>query len=69
MSETSEEETSLDRVMSGKTWEEFCDTLKAAGNVILAEGSPTDPLDRSEGFRYLSRLTRASLEQFIENRC
>ncbi len=65
--ETSGEATSLERVMSGKTWEEFCDTLKAAGNVILAEGSPTDPLDRSEGFRYLSRLTRASLEQFIEH--
>ena len=27
----SEEETSLERVMSGKSWEEFCDTLKAAG--------------------------------------
>jgi len=26
----SEEETSLERVMSGKTWEEFCDTLKVA---------------------------------------
>ncbi len=62
----SEEETSLERVMSGKSWEEFCDTLKAAGQVILADGSPDDPLDRSEGFRYLSRLTRAALETFLE---
>ena len=64
--EESEEETSLARVMSGKSWEEFCDTLKAAGQVILADGSPDNPLDRSEGFRYLSRLTRAALENFLE---
>jgi hypothetical protein len=40
--------------------------LKGAGQTILAEGSPTDPLDRAEGFRYLSRLTRAALETFVE---
>ena len=60
------EETPLDRVMTGRTWEEFCDTLKAAGQTIIGEGSPEDPLDRAEGFRYLSRLTRASLENFLE---
>jgi hypothetical protein len=52
--------------MDGTAWAEFCDMLKLAGNVILREGSPDDPLDRSEGFRYLSRLTRASLEGFLE---
>jgi len=60
------EESAHDRVMTGKAWNEFCDTLKAAGHVIIAEGSPDNPLDRSEGFRYLSRLTRAALEQFLE---
>jgi hypothetical protein len=60
------EETPLDRVMSGKSWEEFCDTLKAAGQTIIADGSPENPLDRAEGFRYLSRLTRAALENFLE---
>ena len=60
------DESPLDRVMSGKSWEEFCDTLKAAGQVIIAEGSPDNPLDRAEGFRYLSRLTRAALENFLE---
>ncbi len=58
---------SIERVMSGKSWEEFCDTLKAAGQTILAEGSPDNALDRAEGFRYLSRLTRAALETFIEH--
>jgi hypothetical protein len=55
-----------ERVMTGKSWEEFCDTLKAAGQTILAEGSPDNPLDRAEGFRYLTRLARAALETFIE---
>jgi hypothetical protein len=44
----------LDRVMDGASWNDFCDTLKAAGEVILADSSPDDPLDRAEGFRYLS---------------
>jgi hypothetical protein len=57
---------SLDRIMSGKTWEEYCDTLKEAGNVILRETSPTDPLTRAEGFRYLSRIIRATTEAFVE---
>ena len=32
--------TAADRLMTGKSWEEFCDTLKSAGRTILAEGSP-----------------------------
>ena len=55
------------RIMDGTTWEEFCDTLKAAGSVVLGEGSPEDPFDRAEGFRYLSRLLRSALESFVEN--
>ncbi len=60
------DESPAQRLISGKSWEEFCDTLRAAGQTILAEGSPSDPLDRAEGFRYLSRLTRAALETFVE---
>ena len=41
-------QTSIERVMTGKSWEEFCDTLKGAGQTILAEGSPDNPLDRRE---------------------
>jgi hypothetical protein len=54
------------RIVDGTTWEEFCDGLKAAGAVVLSEGSPEDPLDRAEGWRYLTRLTRAALETFVE---
>ncbi len=60
------EETPHERLMSGRSWEEFCDALKGAGQTILAEGSPEGPLDRAEGYRYLTRLTRAALESFVE---
>ncbi len=55
------------RIVEGKSWAEFCDTIKAAGQVILAEGHPETALERAEGFRYLSRLTRAALEAFVEH--
>jgi hypothetical protein len=64
--QTMSEESSHDRLMTGKSWEDFCDALKGAGQTILAEGSPSNSLDRAEGFRYLSRLTRAALETFVE---
>ena len=54
------------RIMNGSTWADFCDALKRAGGVILRDGSPRDPFDRAEGFRYLSRLTRVALESYIE---
>ena len=58
---------SVERVMSGQSWNEFCDALKAAGNkVVLSNTAPTNALDRAEGFRYMARLTRAALESFLE---
>lgn len=54
------------RVVSGKAWAEFCDHLKAAGNVLFSPGAPRDPFQQAEGIRYLSRLTRAGLEAYLE---
>ncbi len=55
-----------DRVVSGKSWEEFCDNLKAAGASLMYPGAPRDAFNQAEGLRYLSRLTRGGLEAFVE---
>lgn len=52
-------------VVTGKAWADFCDALKSAGDKVL--DNATDDLDRIEGYRYLSRLTRGGLQAFIEN--
>mmetsp|Transcript_42855 Transcript_42855/g.103630 ORF Transcript_42855/g.103630 Transcript_42855/m.103630 type:complete len:434 (-) Transcript_42855:28-1329(-) len=54
------------RIENGQAWDEFCDTLKAAGATVFAPGAPRDPFNQAEGYRYLSRLTRAGLENFVE---
>ncbi|MFO7669183.1 MAG: DUF1214 domain-containing protein [Bacteroidales bacterium] len=54
------------RISSGQSWSEFCDELKAAGNVLFSPGAPLDPFQQAEGTRYLSRLTRAALEAHVE---
>ena len=43
-----------ERVVSGASWDEFCDTLKAAGATILAPGAPRDAFNQAEGYRYLA---------------
>jgi hypothetical protein len=54
-------------VVSGKSWEAFCDQLKLAGTVLHQAGTPRDSFQQAEGMRYLSRLTRAGLEAFVEH--
>jgi hypothetical protein len=61
-----EEDIHSQRVVSGKSWDEFCDQLKLAGTVLNYSGTPQDAFDQAEGLRYLTRLTRAGLEAFVE---
>src|SRR5689334_227946 len=55
------------RIVTGQSWEEFCDTLKAAGASLQFPGTPGGAFDQAEGYRYLSRLVRAGLEGFLED--
>jgi hypothetical protein len=61
-----EEMESVKRVLSGESWRNFCQRLADAGEVVLRPDVPDTPLDRAEGFRYLSRLLRIGLMQFLE---
>ena len=54
------------RVMSGQAWEDFCDGLKEAGQLVFRDKAPANAFDRAEGYRYLSRMLRAGLESFLE---
>ena len=63
----SEEDLASERVVSGKAWDEFCDTLKAAGASLNFPGAPRDAFNQAEGYRYLSRLARGGLLAFIEH--
>ncbi len=55
------------RLADGSLWEEFCEILKSAGQVVLRERSPNDPFDQAEGYRYLTRLMRLAFEKFVEH--
>ncbi len=63
----SDEDVAAQRIVSGTAWDEFCDTLKAAGAAVSGLDAPLDPLTQAEGYRYLSRLARAGLEAFLEH--
>jgi hypothetical protein len=62
----SEEDIAAKRIVTGKSWDEFCDQLKLAGASLVFPGAPRDPFQQAEGIRYLTRLTRAGLEAFVE---
>ena len=62
-----QEDAAAQRVVSDESWNEFCDTLKAAGAALNFPGAPQDPFSQAEGYRYLSRLARAGLTAFIEH--
>jgi len=59
---------SNDAVLNGEAWRKFCAELADLGDLILDPENPANPIDRAEGFRYLTRLLRLGLEQHMEAR-
>lgn len=54
-------------VSNGQAWDEFCDMLRNAGQALSRPGTPEDAFTRAEGLRYLTRITRAALQTFVEH--
>src|SRR5581483_6270209 len=54
------------KAVNGEMWDEFCDTLKEAGKVVLRPEVPTDAFNRAIGYRFLSRLLRGGLESALD---
>ncbi|MXY04430.1 MAG: DUF1214 domain-containing protein [Gammaproteobacteria bacterium] len=61
------DDLAAERLVSGRAWDEFCDTLKAAGASLSFPGTPQDAFNQAEGYRYLSRLARGGLMAFVEH--
>ena len=49
------------------TWDDFCDHLKSAGNLIFNSKSPAEDIERAKGFRLLSRNIALALQFKLEN--
>jgi hypothetical protein len=48
-------------------WSAYCAALADAGRVVFAGNGPDTELDRAEGLRYLTRLTREMLYSCVDN--
>jgi hypothetical protein len=51
------------KVVSGEAWHEFCDELRATGDLILREDVPNNPLDRASGYRHVLALLRTAIDE------
>ncbi|MCH2173562.1 DUF1214 domain-containing protein [Myxococcota bacterium] len=54
------------RILDGRIWEDFCDRLKAAGELVRHDGAPKDVENQAQGYRFLTRILRAGLESQVD---
>lgn len=49
------------------SWNDFCEQLKAAGELVFRDTTPIGDIDRAKGFRLLSRNIALALQFHLEN--
>ncbi|CAA0109240.1 Uncharacterised protein [Halioglobus japonicus] len=49
------------------SWEDFCDQLKSAGDMVFRDGAPAHDIDRAKGLRLLARNISLGLQFHLEN--
>ena len=55
------------RLVSGRAWDDFCESVRRAGHMIERFGDEVDALDRAEWYRFMTRLMRNGFERYMEN--
>jgi hypothetical protein len=55
------------RLLEGRAWDDFCDTIKLAGRRVDEWGDALSDLDRAEWYRFLTRVIRNGFERYVEN--
>jgi len=55
-----------DTLHSGESWRDFCDRLKAVGDLLPKEEYAADPRERAEGYRALTRLLTHAMKNEVQ---
>jgi hypothetical protein len=69
------EAKAAERLLAGRAWDDFCDTVRQAGHMVDRFGAEANELDRAEWYRFVTRLMRMGFarlmrmgfERFVEN--
>jgi len=62
VSKKAQEDPADPRVMTGEIWEEFCDTLRGAGDLLAGRDAAASPLERAVDIRYLTQFLAAGID-------
>jgi hypothetical protein len=61
------QDAASERLLSGRAWDDFCETMRVAGHMVERFGAEPTDLDRAEWYRFMTRLARNGFERFVEN--
>src|SRR5438874_537948 len=61
------ESKAAERLLTGRAWDDFCETVRQAGHMVDRFGTEANDLDRAEWHRFVTRLMRMAFERFMEN--